>query len=38
MPVTACASNGCADVERARLLHEYALHRTSADAQRLADL
>jgi hypothetical protein len=27
-----------ADVERARLLHQYALHRSSADAQRLADL
>ena len=26
------------DVERARLLHEYALHRASADAQHLADL
>jgi len=26
------------DVERARLLHQYALHRFSADAQRLADL
>jgi hypothetical protein len=26
------------DVERARLLHHYALHRASADAQRLADL
>jgi hypothetical protein len=24
--------------ERARLLHQYALHRASADAQRLADL
>jgi hypothetical protein len=27
-----------ADVERARLLHQYALHRASADAERLADL
>ena len=27
-----------ADVERARLLHQYALHRASADAQRLPDL
>ena len=27
-----------ADVERARLLHQYALHRVSANAQRLADL
>jgi hypothetical protein len=35
---TACASGGCADLERARLLHHYALHRASADAQRLADL
>jgi hypothetical protein len=26
------------DVERARLLHQYALRRASADAQRLADL
>jgi len=26
------------DVERVRLLHHYALHRSSADAQRLADL
>jgi hypothetical protein len=26
------------DVERARLLHQYALDRASADAQRLADL
>ena len=26
------------DVERARLLHQYALHRASADAQRLPDL
>jgi hypothetical protein len=25
------------DFERARLLHQYALHRASADAQRLAD-
>ena len=25
------------DVERARLLHQYTLHRASADAQRLAD-
>ena len=31
-------SRGCADVERARLLHQYALNRASADAQRLADL
>ena len=35
---TACASNGCAGLERARLLHHYPLHRASADAQRLADL
>ena len=27
-----------ADPERARLLHQYALHRSGADAQRLADL
>jgi hypothetical protein len=27
-----------AGLERARLLHHYALHRASADAQRLADL
>ena len=33
---TACASNGCADFERARLLHQYALHRASA--QRPANL
>jgi hypothetical protein len=26
------------DVERAWLLHHYALHRASADAERLADL
>jgi hypothetical protein len=31
-------SDADADVERARLLHQYALHRASADAQRLADL
>ena len=30
-------SRGCVDVERARLLHQYALHRAGADAQRLAD-
>ena len=30
-------SRGCADVERARLLHQYALHRPSADAERLAE-
>jgi hypothetical protein len=32
------ASRACAGPERARLLHDYALHRASADAQRLADL
>ena len=33
-----CPSRACADLERARLLHQYALDRSSADAQRLADL
>src|SRR6516165_4998863 len=38
VPEFICPSRACADLERARLLHQYALDRSSADAQRLADL
>src|SRR6185295_10995080 len=38
-PSFSCRSqHACACLERARLLHQYALDRASADAQRLADL